>query len=397
MKLKTIFRRPLALALSLLLCAVCLTPEAAAELRAPNTIEGFDSSRRCSIEIDYPYSADADAQPYVRLYQVASVDAKLNFRPVGGFNNVKDPALAGLAEQLDSAKITGIWPDIATNLETAAVGKFAMAGGGPKQVNNGKVKFTDLAPGLYLVSIERYQCTVSDGKGGTITDFYTPTPYLVCLPNYVKETDKKWVWSYDIISEPKPPQKDAPGDTFDIHVFKVWDDQDDRLGLRPESVTVALLKDGVIYSKATLYAGNGWRYDWKELGKNATWSVTELNAPSGYRFNITRTPTSAGWTFEVENYIPTPSPPPGGKKDPPGGDDPSEDPDIPLEDPEVPKSDPPEEPPSDDEVEIPDEDVPLADLPQTGQLWWPVPFLAVGGMFFLLIGAVRRRRDEYEE
>ena len=75
-----------------------------------------------------------------------------------------------------------------------------------------------------------------------------------------------------------------------------------------------------------------------------------------------------------------------------------EEPDIPLDDPEVPKSEPPDEPPPpDDEVEIPDEDVPLSDLPQTGQLWWPVPFLAVGGMFFLLIGALRRRRDTYDE
>ena len=48
-------------------------------------------------------------------------------------------------------------------------------------------------------------------------------------------------------------------------------------------------------------------------------------------------------------------------------------------------------------IEIEDEEVPLADLPQTGQLWWPVPFLALGGMFFLLIGALRRRGDEYGE
>lgn len=35
-------------------------------------------------------------------------------------------------------------------------------------------------------------------------------------------------------------------------------------------------------------------------------------------------------------------------------------------------------------------------LPQTGQLWWPVPALVCGGLFLILIGVVKRRshRDE---
>ena len=81
MKVKTIFRRPLALALSLLLCAVCLTPEAAA-VRAPGTIEGFDGSKTCSLTIPYPHAEEAVTRPQVRLYQVASVDAQLSFVPV---------------------------------------------------------------------------------------------------------------------------------------------------------------------------------------------------------------------------------------------------------------------------------------------------------------------------
>lgn len=41
-----------------------------------------------------------------------------------------------------------------------------------------------------------------------------------------------------------------------------------------------------------------------------------------------------------------------------------------------------------------DEDVPPVKkkLPQTGQLWWPVPVLAGFGVLFLLIGFLRRRR-----
>lgn len=50
-----------------------------------------------------------------------------------------------------------------------------------------------------------------------------------------------------------------------------------------------------------------------------------------------------------------------------------------------------------EEIEIDDLDVPLGDLPQTGQLWWPVPLLAISGMFLLLLGWGRRRRGESDE
>jgi len=32
-------------------------------------------------------------------------------------------------------------------------------------------------------------------------------------------------------------------------------------------------------------------------------------------------------------------------------------------------------------------------LPQTGQLWWPVPVLAAAGLFCLVLGLLRRRED----
>ena len=36
-------------------------------------------------------------------------------------------------------------------------------------------------------------------------------------------------------------------------------------------------------------------------------------------------------------------------------------------------------------------------LPQTGQLWWPVPVLAAVGIIFILIGIVRRRKNSEAE
>lgn len=39
---------------------------------------------------------------------------------------------------------------------------------------------------------------------------------------------------------------------------------------------------------------------------------------------------------------------------------------------------------------------PEGNLPQTGQLWWPIPLLVVGGLAFLVIGVLRHRGDKDE-
>ena len=53
------------------------------------------------------------------------------------------------------------------------------------------------------------------------------------------------------------------------------------------------------------------------------------------------------------------------------------------------------EPP--EEIELDDPDVPMGDLPQTGQLWWPVPILAIAGLILLLVGLIRRRVGGYDD
>ncbi len=35
-------------------------------------------------------------------------------------------------------------------------------------------------------------------------------------------------------------------------------------------------------------------------------------------------------------------------------------------------------------------------LPQTGQLWWPVPVLLLAGLVLVIVGLLRRKEDNYE-
>lgn len=49
------------------------------------------------------------------------------------------------------------------------------------------------------------------------------------------------------------------------------------------------------------------------------------------------------------------------------------------------------------ELDIPDVDVPLATLPQTGQLWWPVPVMVVAGAALVIFGLFSRRKAARHE
>ena len=65
----------------------------------------------------------------------------------------------------------------------------------------------------------------------------------------------------------------------EVSVEKVWDDADDRDGIRPDSVTVTLLADGEevdqegITATVELNEGNGWKYTWEGLDKRAAGQV----------------------------------------------------------------------------------------------------------------------------
>ena len=79
---------------------------------------------------------------------------------------------------------------------------------------------------------------------------------------------------------------------MDINVNKVWRDDDNRDGLRPESIEVQLFADGVAYSDpVVLSEDNNWSYEWKDLavysdGQEIEYTVEELKVPEGYTIAV---------------------------------------------------------------------------------------------------------------
>lgn len=126
-----------------------------------------------------------------------------------------------------------------------------------------------------------------------------------------------------------------------IHVLKVW--KKDNKKSRPKSIEVCLLRsDGIVMDRVVLNSDNQWSTTWNNLSTLYTYRVMETSVPSGYKESCTREKDTIVLTntgsdkYRVE------------KKD---------------------------------EV-----------LPNSGQLWWPVPVLLFVGL--VLFGLGRHLKNE---
>ena len=346
---------------------------------------------RTAAQASYPYPAITDRETpcsltldmgapgvTVRVYRAAEVTEDVRFVLTGDF--------AGYNVDLDGLTSTG-WASLAQTLR----GYVFLDDIQPLRTGvsdeTGRLTFSDLPVGLYLVDGERVAFAEDDG-------YRQPAPFMICLPNWEQSTDPETGtvsggWQYNVAARPKYTTLD--GDAVMRRVLKVWNDGGSIS--RPAQISVTLLKDGEPYETVDLNAENNWRYAWDELDGNSDWQIVESSGSGGYTVSV----SLQGVTFVVTNsYNPPPpdtpnAPPPV----PPPPDEVLEDPEVPLasQEPE-PDMEEPVEPEDPDEIVLEDPEVPLASLPQTGQLWWPVPLLALTGMGLFFFGWGRHRRGE---
>ena len=95
---------------------------------------------------------------------------------------------------------------------------------------------------------------------------------------------------------------------------------------------------------------------------------------------------------------PTPPTPPDEPPTPPEvPEEPIPDEPTPLVPPEFPEfEDIPDEPTPLAPPDFPEEEIPEPNIPLTGMLWWPVPVLAIGGLFLIIIGLILHRSGKEE-
>ena len=91
--------------------------------------------------------------------------------------------------------------------------------------------------------------------------------------------------------------------TTKVTVVKVWNDDANKDGLRPASVTINLLANGRVVRTAMLDAANDWQTAFGDLmmyshqGQRIVYTVVEANVPAGYQSTVSQN----GMTFTVTN------------------------------------------------------------------------------------------------
>lgn len=166
---------------------------------------------------------------------------------------------------------------------------------------------------------------------------YTTLPFFVMLP---RQDEAANTWVYSVAVNAKCQQNPV---RMDYTVIKLWQDSC-HASQRPQSITVQLMCDGAPYgAPVTLPEDGHWQHTWTQLDVNHKYTVTETRL-SGYAEPVV---SQQGTVFTITNTC------------------------------DKPNSD-------------------WSKLPQTGQLWWPVPVLACAGVALVLVGLARRRAGKNE-
>lgn len=362
------------LCLCLLLVTCCGSAAAA---------EAIDMDRTTSVQIQYQVGQERAADVGFQIYQVAQVSQSLRFTLTGDF--------ADYAVSLDKLDSDG-WRDAAQTLAAYAAADQLIPAQQGVTDQNGSLTLSDLPVGLYLVVGEKHS-----QNGST----YLPAPFLLCLPNL----DETQSWDYHPVVAPKYSQLTSSGgdsagfDTVERDMVKVWSDGGNAAN-RPQSITVQLLQDGQLYDTATLTAADNWRCHWSDLSADFVWQVVERDVPEGYTVRC----ALEGSTFVMTNSASADGATPTKPDDPNQPADSSEpatppeevidEDDVPMGVLDWPDDGTPDGSSDDDYILIPPVEVPLASLPQTGQLWWPVPLLAVAGLAMFLLGWVKQQKSQ---
>lgn len=268
------------------------------------------------------------------IYPVGERTEQNSFRLTGDF--------AGYPVSMDNLSSTSDLQDAADTLENYAVlDKIAPLNSGETD-ENGMLRFDALAAGVYLIA----------GKSVTVGDTqYIPSPSLL----EVSESGE----TFDIMTYPKiEKRKTGSSDETIYTVTKIWIDDEEDLSVRPDSVVLGLYCNEELDREITLSEENDWSYTWSS-DASSVWSIKEMQVPENYGVVYRENETQ----YVVVNTYNKPETP------------------VTTSSTTVTASSPNNSSSGSEK------------LPQTGQLWWPVPILTACGLIFIFIGIRLRAKN----
>ncbi len=205
-----------------------------------------------------------------------------------------------------------------------------------EQMTPAASKKTDVNGNITFPSLGQGLYLICSEKVSSNGMIYQTSPSMVLLPS-LDEINNDWV--YDVNVNPKGEEIEDTNTS--IKVQKVWKDSGNE-NKRPSSIRVQLYKDGQIYDSITLSEENNWQHIWENCSTKSNYTLVEQKLDS-YTVQVSK----EGITYLITNTYKTVTP-----------------------------------------------SVPNKNIPFTGQLWWPVLILITLGLFFILIGLIRRRQNE---
>lgn len=114
--------------------------------------------------------------------------------------------------------------------------------------------------------------------------------------SYLRSADNPDLDVSNLLSKTVTVVVENTSSSIDIEVSKVWEDDSDKDQVRPDSISVNLLRDGEVVDTAVLSPTNGWSWVWKELpeydlidGSKYKYSIEEVET-SGYVSDISGNP-----------------------------------------------------------------------------------------------------------
>lgn len=279
-------RKLLILSITLLLLLNCATAVSA---------EPFDTEKNGSISVtlteQYEQTPIVGAKLWV--YYVATVgintDGKLNYIYTEAFKEMEVAVDdTNLLAKLDAY----VWQNKVPAVELTTDDK-------------GTAAYQDVPLGLYYIK-----------QPEAVQGFAPCTPFLVTVPMQADDG-----FTYAVNASPKTQVAKLTS----ITIKKEWNtDASTKIA---DSVTVQLLRNGVVLETALLNAENNWQMTFTDMPESDAYTINEVNVPKGF----TATYKRSGYVFTVTN---------------------------------------------------------TSTLAQTGQLIWPIPVLAISGIALLFAGIV---------
>ena len=162
----------------------------------------------------------------------------------------------------------GLTEDIAKCIKEDSIGITELTN------EEGKVKFDELALGLYFVK-----------QTNKVKGYSNIESFLVHTPTSIDNS-----WTYDIVATPKTNIYKE----IDLTVKKVWNTNISKV---PPMVEIELYKGEELIDTIELSEENEWTHTWLDIEKSDKYQVKEINIPKGYKVTYSK----EGYEFTVTN------------------------------------------------------------------------------------------------